>query len=82
MLPSCLYLSTTSAAQPISKPAGSPRLPALAAVLLESTTRDNCSMLKATACLLFTGAASTAALPLSLGLAAAGAAALLLDNRH
>jgi len=37
-------------------------------------------MLKATACLLFAGAASTAALPLSLGLAAAGAVALVADR--
>jgi len=44
--------------------------------------RDNFPMLKTTACLLFAGAASTAALPLSLGLAAAGAAALLLDHHR
>jgi hypothetical protein len=37
-------------------------------------------MLKTTACLLFAGAASTAALPLSLSLAAAGAAALVADR--
>ena len=37
-------------------------------------------MLKTTAFLLFAGAASTAVLPLSLGLAAAGAAALLLEH--
>ena len=36
-------------------------------------------MLKTTACLLFAGAASTAVLPIACGLAAAGAAALLLD---
>jgi hypothetical protein len=36
-------------------------------------------MLKTTACLLFVGAASTAALPLSLALAASGIAALALD---
>jgi hypothetical protein len=39
-------------------------------------------MLKTAAFLLFAGAASTAALPLSLGLAAAGAAALLLDHNR
>jgi len=44
--------------------------------------RENFPMLKTTACLLFAGAASTAALPLSLGLAAAGAAALLLDHHR
>jgi len=37
-------------------------------------------MLKTTACLLFAGAASTAALPLSLTLAAAGVAALAVDH--
>jgi hypothetical protein len=42
--------------------------------------RDNFPMLKTTACLLFVGAASTAALPLSLTLAAAGAAALVVDR--
>jgi hypothetical protein len=36
-------------------------------------------MLKTSACLLFVGAASTAVLPLSLTLAAAGAAAIYLD---
>jgi len=39
-------------------------------------------MLKTTACLLFVGAASTAALPIACGLAAAGAAALLLDHHR
>jgi hypothetical protein len=39
-------------------------------------------MLKTTACICFVGAASTAALPLSLGLAAAGAAALVVDHHR
>ena len=39
-------------------------------------------MLKTAACLLFAGAASTAALPLSLALAVAGAAALVVDHHR
>ena len=39
-------------------------------------------MLKTTACLLFAGAASTAALPLSLALAAAGAVCLWADHNR
>jgi len=42
--------------------------------------RDNFPMLKTTACICFIGAASTAAQPLSLTLAAAGAAALVADR--
>ena len=39
-------------------------------------------MLKATACLLFAGAASTTALPLAAAFAVTGAAALLLDHHR
>ena len=47
---------------------------------IERTQREDFPMLKTSAVLFFVGAASTAALPLSLGLATAGAAALLLDH--
>ena len=82
MRPSCLYLLTTSEAQPINKPAGSLDLCPLRLYCYRVTNRVNCPMLKTAAFLLFAGAACSTALPASVLMGVAGASFLLLDHNR